>query len=39
MTGGTNRSLEDLLREQLHEMDTVEPPDAGLRVPRAASRT
>jgi hypothetical protein len=27
MTGGTNRSLEDLLREQLHEMDTVEPPD------------
>ena len=27
MTGGTDRSLEELLREQLHEMDTVEPPD------------
>ena len=27
MTGGTNRSLEDLLRQQLHEVDAVEPPD------------
>ena len=27
MTGGTNRSLEDLLRQQLHEMDAVEPPE------------
>lgn len=27
MTGGTNRSLEDLLREKLQEMDSVEPPD------------
>lgn len=27
MTGGPNRSLEDLLRDRLHEMDAVDPPD------------
>jgi hypothetical protein len=27
MTGGLNRSLEDLLRDRLHEMDAVDPPD------------
>ena len=27
MTGGPNRNLEDLLRDRLHEMDTVNPPD------------
>ena len=30
MTGGPNRSLEDLLRERLHEMDAVDPPDGDL---------
>jgi len=27
MTGGPNRSLEELLRDRLHEVDAVEPPD------------
>ncbi len=27
MTGGPNRSLEELLSDRLHEVDAVEPPD------------
>ena len=27
MTGGPNRSLEELLRDRLHEVDRIEPPD------------